>query len=336
VAKKTASRTPSPGDRVVLLHGKDAFLRAEHTVALREALTTEHGEVDVLNFDGASAPVADVLDECRSFGLLVQHKLVVVDEADQFVKDTARALVERYCESPCDGATLVLRAEKWHRGKLDKLIEASGAIVKCDAPTETQAQAWAVRRCEKRHGGRLDPDAARALVERLGADLGRIDSELGKLAAAAGRSPCGEPVPIGRDLVAQFVGLSREEEVWGIQSELLSGDAERSLAHLRAMLDISRHHPVLVGYACLDLARKLSAITHAIDAGVTPQAAAKSVRLWGASSGPIMRTAERMRPERAGELLDAAVEADAAQKTGRGTPERLLEALALKFAGATG
>ena len=336
MAKKASSRPPTTGDRVVLLHGKDAFLRAEHTAVLREALSGEHGEVDVLSFDGASAAVADVLDECRSFGLLVKHKLVVVDEADQFVKDAARALVERYCESPCDGATLVLRAEKWHRGRLDGLIDAAGVAVKCDAPNEAQAQAWAVRRCEKRHGGRIDTDAARALVERLGADLGRIDAELGKLTAAAGSSPCGDPVPIGRDLIAQFVGLSREEEVWGIQAELLGGDADRSLTHLRAMLDISRHHPVLVGYACLDLARKLSAMTHSIDAGASPQAAAKNLRLWGPSMGPIMNTAQRMRPERAAELLDAAVEADACQKTGRGTPERLLEALALRFAAATG
>jgi len=328
------ARTPNADDRLVLLHGKDGFLRSEHTSALRETLCEALGDVDVLHFDGATAVVADVLDECRSFGLMQQHKLVVVDEADQFVKEDARPLIERYADAPADGATLVLRAGKWHKGKLDKFIEAHGIVIKCDAPTAAQSIAWTIKRCSKRHAATIDHDAAVMLVDRVGANLGKIDSELGKLASAAGRSPCGDPVPIGTALVREFVGLSREEEVWGIQAELLLGDAERSLKHLREMLDVSRHPPELVNWACVDLARKLSAATHAGHAGEDLSAVEKKLRLWGASRDPIMRLARTMKPDSARELLDVCVRADVAQKTSLGRSDRQLERVVLAFANA--
>jgi len=327
-------RTPSADHRLVLLHGKDEFLRSEHTSALRETLGEAYGEVDVLRFDGLVSEVADVLDECRSFGLMQQHKLVVVDEADQFVKDDARPLIERYAQAPSEGATLVLRAAKWHKGKLDTLIEKHGVIVRCDAPAVAQSIAWAIKRCAKRHAGTIDKDAAVMLVERVGADLGKIDAELGKLAAASGCSPCGDPVPIGTGLVREFVGLSREEEVWGIQTELLMGDAEKSLRHLREMLDVSRHPPELVNWACVDLARKLGAATHAASTGEDMNSVAKRLKLWGASREPIMRLARTMRPESARELLDLCIRADVAQKTSLGRSDRQLERVALAFARA--
>ena len=75
--KPASSAAPLDADaRVVVLHGKDAHQRSEHTAALRKALEARDPDLDVLTFDGQSAKAADVLDECRSFGLMARHKLV--------------------------------------------------------------------------------------------------------------------------------------------------------------------------------------------------------------------------------------------------------------------
>ena len=67
--------------RIVVLHGRELFLLWEWSRMLAERLREAHGDVGVVRFDGASAPVAEVLDELRSFGLLEPHKLVIVDDA---------------------------------------------------------------------------------------------------------------------------------------------------------------------------------------------------------------------------------------------------------------
>ena len=168
-----------PESRIVVLTGKEHFLRSGYTDQLRDQLNeSQGGEVEVVRFDGDSTPAADVLDECRSFGLMATHKLVVVDDADRLLNESSRPAFERYAEQPADTATLVLRAEKWNKGKLDKLIEKKGTIIKCDAVAPERAVAWCGGRAKKQHDAALQPRAAQLLVERVGPDLGRLASEI--------------------------------------------------------------------------------------------------------------------------------------------------------------
>jgi DNA polymerase III delta subunit len=144
-----SSGSPGPEHRVVLLHGANTFLAAEYTTQLKDKLQAAHGALDVLHFDGKEHKLADVLDECRSFGLMQQHKMVVVDSAEELVKEDNRPLVERYAEQPTEGATLVLRATKWYKGKLDDKIAAVGIMVECGDIGEAMARTWAIRRALK-------------------------------------------------------------------------------------------------------------------------------------------------------------------------------------------
>src|SRR5438067_13461259 len=89
MARKAPLDAPA-SPRIVILHGKEPFIRAQKTTEIRAALVKEHGGVDSFAFDGASATAADVLDECRSFGLIAQHKLVILDNAEQLVKEDTR------------------------------------------------------------------------------------------------------------------------------------------------------------------------------------------------------------------------------------------------------
>jgi DNA polymerase III delta subunit len=331
-AARSAGRSAEPGPehRIVLLTGKELFLHAEHTERLREKLRAAHGGADTFRFDGESADPAAVLDECRTFGLMSPHKLVVVDAAEQFVKDDRRPIMERYAAAPSDGATLVLRAETWRTGKLDRLIEACGVIVACDPLKPAQAVAWCVDVCRARHGATLSAEGARLLVDRLGTDLARLDGELEKLALDASGGE--RAAVISERAVAETVGRSREEAVWVIQSALLTRDAGTAVSAVRDAVEMSRHPTVLISWACVDLARKLHGAARGLDAGERPFDLVKSLRLWGDSQEAILSAARRMRPDEAATLLRAAVEADVRQKTGGGDPQRLLERLALRFA----
>ncbi len=318
---------PDPSWRILVVHGKDAFMRLEATAQLRKALADEHGEIETFNFDGDSADAADVLDECRSFGLMQQHKLVLVDGADQLVKEANRPLIERYAENPCEHATLLLRSERWNTGKLDKLITAVGAICKCDGIKDSSlAVAWIVRQCRERHNASIDRAAAQVLVDRLGTDLGRIDSDLARLAIAADGK-------ITAALIAEMVGVTRQEDPWSIQSVLLSGDPAAIVRQLGLILDNAprdAHIPVIFAYT--DLAGKLHNMAIAHTQRMNPQAAAQKLRLWGPSKEAILRVSPRLRPGRTRALLRACVEADQGLKSGLGEPHRVLERLGLRFA----
>ncbi|MBL4590581.1 MAG: DNA polymerase III subunit delta [Phycisphaerales bacterium] len=292
MAPKTASRAPTSDDRVVAIVGKELFLRSQYTSILRKSLIDKFGEIDTFTFDGNIADAATVLDECRSFGLMASHKLVIVDDADQFVRAETRPLLERYADNPCDQSTLVLRAPKWTKGNLDKSIAAHGVITRCEAVDEPTAMRWIQARTTKHHQSTIDPKSAALLVQRLGTDLGRIDTELGKLAVSAGQGN-----PITSELIGQLVGLTREEDAWAIQSFLLCGNTERILRELRLILsNAPRGTHVPVSFACTDLARKLLGIAEGMKQGVPIQSLAKEMKLWGPSRDPILHAARTIGP----------------------------------------
>jgi DNA polymerase III delta subunit len=334
MARSTASakgtRTaPDASMRIVVLTGKDSFLRVERSRQLQEALEAEHGSVDRFELDGASCSLSAVLDELRSYGLLSSHKLVVVDNAEAFLgaEDRRRAM-ERYAEDPQRESTLLLRAgARWNPGKFDKLVEAGGgAVLKCEAPGEQEAVRWCGVRAERRHGTQLAPGAAELLVEKIGTDLARLDSELGKLAAAAG-----EGRPVTRPLVAEFVGLSREEAAWELQSVLLREGPRAALEKLGELVRVSGVPDVMVGWSVADVLRKVHDAARLLASGEQEFAVAKQLRLWGDSQSLVCRAARALGPRRAARLLDEAMRTDMRMKSGLSSDGvRTCEALVVK------
>ena len=159
-----ARRSPATRDtealdartRILVLHGTEQMLKREAFDRLHHALNEQFGDIDPVILDSKTATLADVLDELRTRSLLQPHNLVIVDQAEQFVSAHRQAL-ERYAQSPVDHATLVLRCDRWSRGKLDKLIGQMGALVKCQPPDRRQAAEWLIRRASKIHHCRLAP-----------------------------------------------------------------------------------------------------------------------------------------------------------------------------------
>ena len=323
----SAPSRPTAAHRIVVLHGKEAHLRALHTEALRQELEALFGDVETIRLSGDRASLAETLDECRSYGLMQQHKLVIVDQADKFVNAETRPALERYAASPVESATLLLRSDTWRAGNLDKAIKKIGVIIKCDALKFAEAATWAQRRAEKLHGARIESRAVEALIDRLGTDLGRIDSELAKLSAMVG-----ENESISVELVREAVGLTREEEVWVIQSRMLGGDAERAIRAVREALGPSKQPEALVSFAMIDLARKLHAASRLLRNGVPEMQVSRQVKIWGEASRPILAAARSADPSILADLMQDAVEMDAKNKTGQSEPAIGFEKLAIRFA----
>jgi DNA polymerase-3 subunit delta len=328
--------------RIVILRGPEQYLHSAHTRQLVDVLTEAYGEIDRFEFDGATAEPADVLDELRSYGLLAQHKLVVLDNADEFLaspKDeeapsrgrTSRELMERYAADPADGATLLMRARTWRPGKLDKAVWKVGTIIKCETPGEASAINFCLRRCSKEHGCDLERDAAVMLVDRIGTDLARLDVELAKLAAYMG-----EDGSIGPKAVSEIVGLSREEKAWELQSALMTGSAGAAVEKVRELRSTSNQPEELLFWSMADLLRKLHAAARLLEQGRPANSVSKELRLWGEAGNAVLAAARRLGPEPIARLYNDVVQADADRKTGLGHPLRTLEALAVRIADEMG
>jgi DNA polymerase III subunit delta len=211
---------------VYALVGSDPFLQLQELAGIIVAIGADAQRMD---YDGETAQLADVLDELRCYSMFGGGcgKLVVVRNADAFVT-RFREQLEDYCAAPADSGTLVLRLNSLPANqRIYKVIAKNGQIVPCEPPRDLAR--WAVEHA-KAHQVTIAPDAAKLLADLVGADLGRLDTEIAKLALYA------DGGKITADVVADNVAFTREREMWDLTNAMAAGNTAEALRRWRQLI----------------------------------------------------------------------------------------------------
>lgn len=212
---------------VYALVGPDPFLQL---LKLAEVLRDLPRDAQRVDADGERAELAEVLDELRSFAMFGGGKVVVVRDADAFLT-RFREPLEEYVAAPSDSATLVLRLASLPRNqRIYKAIDKVGKVEDCSPPKDLAR--WVADRARSAHKVTLDPDAARVLIDLVGADLGRLDGEIAKLAIDA------DGGKITAQKVQETVAFQREQEMWDMTNALAAGDVSDALRRWRQLVQL--------------------------------------------------------------------------------------------------
>lgn len=205
---------------IYVIFGPEGFLKGQAMRRLLgELLAPEERATCLSEYEGAIAELATVLDDLRTLPFLGPRRVVIVREADSFIT-AHRASLEEYLAAPSSTGTLILECRSFSAGtRLYKNLEARGGCIKCEGIRSYALPAWLIERAQKEYGKRLDPDAARSLVDHVGENMGMLDGELGKLAVYAGKR-----TNITPEDVEKLVGHDREQKVFGILGAMAVGD----------------------------------------------------------------------------------------------------------------
>jgi DNA polymerase-3 subunit delta len=216
---------------VYVLYGDEDFLKRQVLAALRQHLLgTGDDTFGLSSVAGDKATFPAVQQELQTVPFLSPRRLVVVENADPFVS-RARAALEKYVTDPAVTGVLVLDVKAWPA--TTRLAKQLGdAAVGCKAPAANRLAEWCVQWAAARHDKQLTAQAARHLVDLVGAEMGQLDQELEKLAAYAGPAE-----RIDFDDVDKLVGSSRMESVFKIFDAVGAGRTADALALLQRLLD---------------------------------------------------------------------------------------------------
>ena len=303
---------------VYALVGDDSFLQLQELACISAAIGKDAQRAD---FDGESAQLAEVLDELRCYSMFGGdcNKLVVLRNADAFVTKF-REQLEEYVASPSDSGTLVLRLSSLPANqRIYKLIAKAGEVVPCEPPKDVSK--WAVERAKTAHQVQLAPDAARMLAELIGSDLGRLDTEIAKLAIQS------EGGKISAETLANNVAFTREREMWDLTNAVAVGNTAEALRRWRQLIQS-------------DSSAEFRAVTWLgiwlgdVQAVLTNSPAAK--KLFWKYKGPeyekFVTSAKALGPDGYARALDLLTELDKNSKSGvgdaAGNVERFILALA--------
>ncbi len=240
---------------VYALGGDEPFLIFRCVTALRRAVLGEEGgqgpslNLDV--YDLREHPLSHVLNAARTLPMFARRRLVIARDLGEVSADQQAPLLE-YLADPNPSSCLVLLLAGKIDGRL-KLIQAlrkSGWLHEFNALRDWQLADWLAAEARRRKL-KLDPDAARALADAAGPDLGRLSLCLEQVALYVGRD-----APLTAADVEAVVPESRARGVFELTKAIGAGQTERALLLLSNLLR-NREPPLRIQFMLLRQLRQI-------------------------------------------------------------------------------
>lgn len=174
--------------------------------------------------EGRRSPdVEAVLASLSVISLIASRRYLLVDGVESWGKADAARATEALGQIPPE-TTVALVAHGKAPAGVEKAVKAAGGeVLSFEAPRERELPKQLVTQAREL-GFRLDPAAARLLVERLGPRSMRLRTELERLALWAGDG--GE---VGIEDLQAMVSDTSEEAIWSLADAVVAGDQAATL-----------------------------------------------------------------------------------------------------------
>ena len=313
---------------IYCLHGPERFLIDRTLAALRRKILGAVKDSSGLNcelFDLKEVALVEVLAAARTLPMFAKQRLVIARGLEQ-VKADGLELLTGYAAHPNPSTCLVLLAEK-----VDGRLRAFLALRKAGylhefARLKDRELGPFIAREAKARGMTIDGDAAEALANAAGPDLGRLMQALEQLEIYVGKAG-----RIGRAQVEELVPESRERSVFELTKAIGTGDARRAL-HLVANMLANREPPLRIQAMLLRQLRQTWRAKELATANVPRAEMAAAVGLPPFFLDDVLIPARRMSVAALRRSFERLYQADRAFKSSRVDPDVQLTRLVRQLA----
>ncbi len=305
--------------------GDEAFFHKRcRDAILQHLVPADLRDFSLHELDLAETSVGEVLDRARTPSLMAPFQVFFIrgvrllygrgSHEDEF------AAIEQYVRCPNPDALLIFladhisipadvrRMEMQDRDRYQRLRDTLGqfcGMVELARVEEGEAVRWATETAAA-EGVKLDPDAARELVDSLGGDMMLLANELEKLILYVGGRPAGSPAGFARPAIEKRITLgdvetlvlaAKQRSLYDLTDAISARDRARALEVLDAILSTAEGEEAAIGHLYM-LARTFRQMLVIVEKRVRDQRALWQV-LWQGFRVPpfaaedILRQAQR-------------------------------------------
>lgn len=245
-----------------VLIGDEVFFRDQCRQALLRHLVPEDlRDFSVHDLDLASSSVADVLDRARTPSLMAPFQVLFIRGVKTLYgrgsHEEEFAAVEAYVKDPNPAAVLIFvadhisipadvrRMEMQDKDRYQRIRDTLGeycGIVELARVEESDGMRWVIEHAQK-EGVRVDQDAARELIDSLGADMMLVSRELEKLILYVGEK---KQITLGD--VETMVLAAKQRSLYELTDAISAKDKSRALAVLGALLSTTEGEEAAIGH----------------------------------------------------------------------------------------
>lgn len=308
-----------------LFSGQEEFLKEEVVKRLRDFLLAP-GTID-LNyhlFYGKEDSGARIVEAASTLPFMSEKRLVVVKEGERLgVSDKKEIL--KYAQSPSPSTCLVLLIDKIDRREsFYSLLMESGEEVSFKSISKGDILGWIKNRARE-EGKRITPQAAFELKERAGGSLRELTGHLTKLFLYAG-----DKKDIGVEEVRALVGEGRETSSFDLTEAISERKKDKALKILGKILSEGRKAPEIIGLIAWQM-RRIAEAKSRIARGEKPMEVCQYLGIFPFFRKKFISQVKKFSLPKLRENFYSLLEADRQFKSGKLTPDLILEFLVIKL-----
>ena len=242
--------------------GDEVFFRKRCREAILEHLVpADLRDFSLFEFDLAESGLPEILDRARTPSLMAPFQVFFIRGVKHLFgrgsNDEKLASIEAYCKDSNPAAVLIFvadhisipadarRMDMTDKDRYQRIRETMGqycAIVELARVEEGEAVRWIGEYCGTQ-AVKIDPDAARELVDALGGDMMMISNELEKLILYVGEK---KRVTLGD--VETMVLAAKQRSLYELTDAISSKDRVRALEMLDAILTTGEGDEAAIGH----------------------------------------------------------------------------------------
>jgi DNA polymerase III subunit delta len=242
--------------------GDETFFRDHCRQALLQHLVPDDmRDFSLHDLDLSEVSIAEVLDRARTPSLMAPFQVLFVrgvknlygrgSHAEEF------AAIEQYVKDPNPAAVIIFiadhisipadvrRMEMQDKDRYERIRETLGefcGMVELARVEESDGVRWVVEQAQKDEV-KIDPDAARELVDALGADMMLVSRELEKLVLYVNEK---KRITLGD--VETMVLAAKQRSLYDLTDAISAKDKVRALAVLEGVLAASEGEEAAIGH----------------------------------------------------------------------------------------
>jgi DNA polymerase-3 subunit delta len=251
-----------------LIAGSDGAKIDATRARLRARAERDGGVASLQVFEGGEGRAAPdheaLLAAIPAMSLTESRRYLLADGVERWRDKQLEAVAAALDELPPDLSIVLIARDKAPAKLLEAVKAATGEVHQFEAPKAREMPRVLVAEAG-RLGFRLDPAAARMLVDRMGANPSRLQRELERLALWAGE----EGEVTAADLEAMVADTS-EAAVWALSDALLERDPAKALGIGERLISQGENVTGLV-YGLASRLRKACAAAAQLEEGAPPK-----------------------------------------------------------------
>jgi DNA polymerase-3 subunit delta len=284
-----------------LLTGSDAAKLDAALSRLRARAEREGGQGSLETFAGLGSAAPDVealIGSLPAISLMSERRYLLADGVERWRPTQVKALATAMETAPPEVTVVLVARGKAPKGLQEAVEAVKGEVLAYEAPQRRELPSWLMRAARER-GFTLAPQAARALVDRLGDGTVRLANELDRLALWAEERGSVEL----EDLEAITADES-EQAGWTLGDAVVARDREAAVGAADALLAQGEALTPLV-YGMASRLRSAHQAASALGEGRSPQQVEAALPMPPYPSKMLVRSVRGVDPDELSEAIGA-------------------------------